>query len=129
MKYLIRQHDREEFERKKARLTAIAAYLNEKYGEGTVECMIEDKYYNMKEIIEHHMYLIDKAEQAFLSCGITPLQVPVRGGTDGARLSFKGLPCPNLSTGGHNFHGVFEYIPVASMERMVDVLVNLVQQF
>lgn len=128
-KYLIRQHDRGGFEWKKGRLAAIVRYLNEKYGEGTVDCVIEDKYYNMKEIIEQHMYLIDRAEQAYRSCGIQAKRVPVRGGTDGARLSFKGLPCPNLSTSGHNFHGVYEYIPVESMERMADVLVNLVRLY
>lgn len=129
MKYIIRQHDRGLFLAKKQRMEKIVSYMNDKYGAGTIELLIEDKYFNMKEIIEQHLYLIDKAKAAFAACEVSPLTVPIRGGTDGARLSFKGLPCPNLSTGGHNFHGIYEFIPLESMERMVDVLVALVQQF
>lgn len=129
LKYIIRQHDRKEYEAKKARMEKIVSYLNEKYGPGTVELSIRDMYFNMYEIIKNHMHLIDKANAAFMACGIKPRSIPVRGGTDGARLSYMGLPCPNLSTGGHNFHGVYEYIPVESMQSMTDVLVALAEEF
>lgn len=129
LKYIIRQHDRKEYETKKARMEKITAYLNEKYGPGTVELTLRDMYFNMQEIIKDHMYLIDKAEEAFKACGVEPRTLPIRGGTDGARLSFMGLPCPNLSAGGHNFHGVFEYIPVESMQSMADVLISLSEGF
>lgn len=125
LRYIIRDHDRTLFEAKKAEFEKIAAYLNDKYGENTIELSLKDSYYNMKEKIEPHMFLIDRAKAAMRSAGVEPVTVPIRGGTDGARLSFMGLPCPNLSTGGHNFHGRFEYIPVQSMDRMVDVLVSL----
>lgn len=125
--YLIRDHDRDKFEARKARLTKIADYLNEKYGPNTVVPEIKDSYYNMKEKIEPHMFLIEKAQRAMEEAGVTPEVVAIRGGTDGARLSFMGLPCPNLSTGGHNYHGRFEYIPVQSMDRMVEVLLNIVK--
>ena len=127
MHYLIRDHDREKFEAKKERIEKIAAYLNEKYGPNTVVPEIKDSYYNMKEKIEPHMFLIEKAQRAMEEAGVTPEVVAIRGGTDGARLSFMGLPCPNLSTGGHNYHGRFEYVPVQSMDRMVDVLLNIVK--
>jgi tripeptide aminopeptidase len=129
MRYLVREHDKEKYAKRKERMEKIAAYMNEKYGEGTVELSIRDSYFNMKEIIEDHMELVEKAVSAFEKHGVTPKIVPVRGGTDGARLSFLGLPCPNLSTGGHNFHGELEYIPCESMEKMVDVLVELVCSF
>lgn len=127
LRYIIRDHNRAQFEAKKARFAKIADYLNEKYGEGTIELMLCDSYYNMKEKIEPHMFLIDRAKQAMTDAGVTPKIVAIRGGTDGARLSFMGLPCPNLSTGGHNYHGRFEYIPVQSMDRMVEVLINLMK--
>ncbi|MCQ4864835.1 peptidase T [Pseudoflavonifractor phocaeensis] len=123
--FLIRDHDREKFEAKKQFLTQAADFLNAKYGKGTVEVVIKDSYYNMKEQIEPHMYLIHRARAAMEKAGVKPLEVPIRGGTDGARLSYMGLPCPNLSTGGVNFHGVHEYIPVESMEKMVEVLIHL----
>ena len=103
----------------------IAAYMNHKYGEGTVELTITESYRNMKEKIEPHMHLIENAKKAFRDCGVEPKIVAVRGGTDGARLSYMGLPCPNLSTGGHNFHGRFEYIPVESMDKMVETIINI----
>ena len=102
----------------------IAEYLNEKYGTGSVEIQITDSYYNMKEKIEPH--LIEHAVQALERIGVEPKIVPIRGGTDGARLSFMGLPCPNLCTGGHNYHGRYEYIPVQSMEKCVELLVRIV---
>lgn len=127
MEYIIRDHDSVKFEAKKAHMERVAAFLNEKYGQGTIELQLADQYYNMKAQIEPHMYLIHRAKAAFRKAGVEPREVAIRGGTDGARLSYEGLPCPNLSTGGFNFHGNLEYIPVESMEKMVEVLVNLVQ--
>lgn len=124
--FIIRDHDREKFEERKQYLGRVAAYLDGKYGKGSVELYLKDSYYNMKEKIEPHMYLILRARAAMEKAGVTPQVVPIRGGTDGARLSYMGLPCPNLSTGGVNFHGVREYIPVESLEKMVEVLINLV---
>ena len=127
LSYIIRDHDRGKFEARKAFLTAVAAFLNGKYGEGTVALELRDQYYNMREQIEPHMYLIHRARAAMEAVGVQPVEIPIRGGTDGARLSYEGLPCPNLSTGGVNFHGIFEYIPVPSLEKMVEVLVQLVR--
>ena len=127
--YIIRDHDRKKFEQKKQLFLKIGDFLNEKYGPGTVEILLEDSYYNMKEVIEQHMYLIDHAKAVMQENGVKPLIVPIRGGTDGARLSFMGLPCPNLCTGGHNFHGRFEYICIESMEKIVDILIGLVSTF
>ena len=123
--YIIRDHSRKKFEQKKALFEKAGAFLNEKYGEGTVEIELKDSYYNMKEIIEDHMELIDHAMEAMREAGVEPVVVPIRGGTDGARLSYMGLPCPNLCTGGHNFHGRFEYICIESMEAVVRILLNL----
>ena len=128
LKYIIRDHDRNMFERRKKVMENIAAYLNDKYGKNTVKLEIIDSYYNMKEKIADHMEIIDKARRAFEKESIPVHIQPIRGGTDGARLSYMGLPCPNLSAGGHNFHGKYEYIPVESMEKMVKVLVNLVTE-
>ena len=125
--YIIRDHDREKFEARKATMERAAAYLNDKYGAGTVELSMRDQYYNMLEKIEPHMYLIHRARAAMKKAGVEPREVPIRGGTDGARLSYEGLPCPNLSTGGLNFHGPQEYIPVQSLEKMVEVLLHLVE--
>lgn len=127
--YIIRDHHMEKFEQRKNRFYAIAAYLNEKYGEDTIEVTIKDSYYNMKKQIEPHMHIIERVQRAMEKNGVTPKMVPIRGGTDGARLSFMGLPCPNISTGGHNFHGKYEYIPVQSMEKMVEVLKDIVTNF
>lgn len=120
--YIIRDHDRTKFEAKKERFRKIAAYLNDKYGAGTIELELADSYYNMREKVEPYMFLVENAKQAMLDAGVAPLVQPIRGGTDGSRLSYMGLPCPNLSTGGHNAHGRFEYIPVQSMDAMVRVL-------
>lgn len=125
LKYIIRDHDRHKFGDKKKLLEDAAAYMNHKYGPGTVELSIKDSYYNMREKIEPHRYLIDLARAAMEELGIEPKVCPIRGGTDGARLSYKGLPCPNLCTGGHNFHGRFEYICIQSMERIVELLVKI----
>ena len=129
MSYIIRDHDMEKFLEKKARIEKIVAYLNEKYGAGTFELELKDSYFNMIEQIRPHFELVEKARAAFRAHGVEPLEVPVRGGTDGARLSYMGLPCPNLCTGGHNFHGRFEYIPVQSMEKITDIIMTLVQSF
>lgn len=118
--YIIRDHDRTLFEQKKQLFEKTAEYLNFKYGAGTVETKVEDSYYNMKEVIEPHMYLIDNAKKCMEELGITPVVSPIRGGTDGARLSFMGLPCPNLCTGGENFHGRYEFACVQSIEKIVE---------
>lgn len=127
LKYIIRDHDRARFEERKAYITRVVSYLNQKYGEETVELEMNDSYYNMKEKIEPCMYIVERAKAAMEKADVVPVIVPIRGGTDGARLSYEGLPCPNLSTGGHNFHGRFEYIPVASMDKMVQVLKEIVK--
>ncbi len=127
VRMIIRDHDRASFEARKAYLEQVVAFLNAKYGEERFTLELRDSYYNMKSCIEPHMELIERAEQAFLDAGVQPCTVPIRGGTDGARLSYEGLPCPNLSVGGVNYHGLYEYIPVESMEAMVQVLVNLVR--
>lgn len=129
MKYLIRDHDMNLFNRKKETMQKIAAYLNEKYGAGTVELKIIDSYFNMREKVEPHIYLVDIATDAMKEIGVEPIIRPIRGGTDGARLSFKGLPCPNLCTGGHNFHGRYEYISIQSMEKVVELLLKIVERF
>lgn len=125
LRYIIRDHDMDKFNRRKAMFGEIAQFLNAKYGEGTVEVELKDNYYNMKEKILPVMHIVERAKAAMESAGIQPRIVPVRGGTDGARLSFQGLPCPNLCTGGENFHGRFEYIPVEDMEQCVDMLVAI----
>ena len=124
MQYLIRDHDAELFEKKKHLMRSAADHINAKY-DGALMLEIRDTYYNMKDLIEPHMFLIDDAKAAFEACGIQPNVIPIRGGTDGASLSYRGLPCPNLSTGGHNFHGTQEYLPVQSLEKMADVLVEI----
>lgn len=125
-KYIIRDHDMQKFEEKKKYFASVGESLNNKYGDGVFETIIKDSYYNMSDIIKNNMFLIDNAVLAMQKAGVKPQIVPIRGGTDGARLSFMGLPCPNLSTGGHNFHGRKEYIPVESMQKMVEVILNLV---
>ena len=125
--YIIRDHDAQKFEARKETVRRITDYLNAKYGEGTVELLLRDSYRNMREMVEPHMEIIDKAREAFLACGVTPVTMPIRGGTDGARLSFMGLPCPNLSTGGYSCHGRKELISVQALEKMVDVLETIVR--
>ena len=129
LRYIIRDHDMEKFQEKKAVMQAAADALNEKYGAGTVELTVKDSYYNMREKIEPCMYIVERATEAMKAVGIEPKIVPIRGGTDGARLSFMGLPCPNLCTGGENFHGRYEYIPVEDMEKVVQILVGLLTTF
>ena len=127
--YIIRDHDREKFENKKENFLRIADLLNLKYGEKTFEIEMKDSYYNMKEIIEKHMHLVDNAKEVMEELGVEPIVVPIRGGTDGARLSYMGLPCPNLGTGGQNFHGRFEYACADEMEMIVKLLVKLAEKY
>lgn len=129
MKYFIRDFDRANFDARAQRLRDIAEEMNQKYGEGKVEVEIAESYYNMREKIEPCMQLIDYAKAAIEHAGLTPIVSPVRGGTDGARLSFKGLPCPNLGTGGHAFHGVFEHITVEGMDKAVIIVKDIIRQF
>ena len=129
MKYFIRDFDRRSFDARAQKLRDIAEEMNKKYGEGKVEVEIVESYYNMREKIEQCMQLIDYAKAAIEHAGITPIVSPVRGGTDGARLSFKGLPCPNLGTGGHAFHGVFEHITVEGMDKAVLIVKDIIRQF
>ena len=123
--YILRDHDRAHFEARKQTIARIADALNEKYGPGTVDCAIRDSYFNMREVIEPHMHIVRRAEAAYRAVGIAPYAKPIRGGTDGAHLSFEGLPCPNLATGGMNYHGRFECIAVQDMDVMTDVLFHL----
>ena len=123
--YIIRDHSAAIYEQRKAMCERITAFLNAKYGEGTVELTLKDSYRNMREMVEPHMEIIDRARKAFTDCGVQPIVQPIRGGTDGARLSYMGLICPNLSTGGYNFHGRKELITTDAMEKMVDVLTAL----
>ena len=125
LRYIIRDHDMEKFLEKKRIVEEAAQFLNRKYGAGTVELSIQDSYFNMKEKIQPCMHIVERAKEAMVAVGIQPMVSPIRGGTDGARLSFMGLPCPNLFTGGQNFHGRFEYIPVEDMEASVELLVHL----
>ena len=125
--YIIRDHDMEKFEQKKAMMVSAAAFINAKYGEGTLELQLRDSYFNMKKCIEPCFYVVERAKAAMEKVGIAPVEVPIRGGTDGARLSYEGLPCPNLFTGGENFHGRFEYIPVEDMEKSVELLVEILR--
>ena len=122
LQYIIRDHDRAKFEDRKAVMQKVCAEIDRRYGAGTVELTLRDSYYNMKEKIEPCLFLIENAKRAMEQLGIEPKVVPIRGGTDGARLSFEGLPCPNLCTGGENFHGRFEYIPAEDMERITQLL-------
>ena len=123
--YIIRDHSREKFEAKKAYLQSAVKLLAEKYGEGVISLTLKDQYYNMREMVEPHPEVVEKAEEAMKLTGVTPVVRPIRGGTDGSRLSYMGLPCPNLFTGGMNFHGKFEYCSVDTMERACRTLVNL----
>ena len=125
MSYLIRDHDREIFEKRKDFKEACAAKMNEKYGEDTVKITIKDQYYNMKEKIDPNMHVIDIVLQAMQETGVPPKVEPIRGGTDGAQLSFKGLPCPNIFAGGVNFHGPYEFVSIQVMEKAVDVIVKI----
>ena len=125
LRYIIRDHDMEKFNQKKAVMQSAADFINAKYGEGTCELTIRDSYFNMKQCIEPVMYVVERAKKAMAAVGMNPVEVPIRGGTDGARLSYEGLPCPNLCTGGENYHGRFEFIPVEDMELCTRMLVQI----
>lgn len=130
MNYIIRDHDREKFEEKKRIFLDVAEKLNQKYNAkgAFFEPEVKDSYFNMAEKVKDHMYLIDVAKTAFEKEGITPIVSPIRGGTDGASLSYKGLPCPNLSTGGDNFHGIYEYLNLNAFHKMIAVLIQITQE-
>ena len=123
--YIIRDHDRAKFENKKQGFLDLMNEMNREYGEGTVKVTVNDSYYNMREKIENNLFVVDRAKDAMLSLGIEPIVTPIRGGTDGARLSFMGLPCPNLCTGGANFHSRFEYASVESMDKITELIVRI----
>ncbi len=126
MTYIIRDHSREQFEKRKTYMQKAAEEINRKYGKELVSVQLRDSYYNMREIIEQHKYTVERAEKAMRACGVEPRIIPIRGGTDGARLSFEGLPCPNICTGGENFHSRFEYISIESMEKITDIIYSII---
>lgn len=128
LSYIIRDHDRVRFESRKREIEHLVRKVNREFGEGTVEIEMRDQYYNMREKIEPVMHIIDLAKSAMESAGITPVIKPIRGGTDGARLSFEGLPCPNIFAGGENFHSRYEYLPVPSMKKAMEVILQIVQK-
>ena len=125
--YIIRDHSRVKFEEKKRYLQAVTALLTGKYGEGVIKLTLKDQYYNMCEMVEPYPEVIDKAFQAMEKAGVTPIVRPIRGGTDGARLSYMGLPCPNLFTGGMNFHGKYEYCSLNTMQKAMQTILNLIE--
>lgn len=124
--YIIRDHDIDKFNQKKAHLLSCAEAINEKYGIGSCEAIVKDSYFNMKEIIDEHMYTIDRAVEAMEQVGVKPIIMPIRGGTDGARLSFMGLPCPNICTGGENFHSRYEFLSVQSLHKVVEIVERII---
>lgn len=124
--YIIRDHDIDKFNTKKALLLECANKINEKYGDGSCIATVKDSYFNMKEVIDNHMYTIDRAKEAMEQVGVKPIIMPIRGGTDGARLSFMGLPCPNICTGGENFHSRFEFLSVQSLHKVVDIVERII---
>ena len=127
--YIIRDHDRTKFQAKKVLIQKVADFINSKYGEGTLKLEVKDQYYNMREQVEPHYHIIEKAVKAMEMAGIKPKIQPIRGGTDGANLSFKGLPCPNIFAGGLNFHGKMEFVPLESMEKASEVILNIISLF
>ena len=126
LRYIVRDHDKEKFMQKKELAMKIGGFLNVKYGENTVITELQDTYYNMLEMIKPHMEIVERAKHAMEAAGVTPREEAIRGGTDGSRLSYMGLPCPNLPTGGANYHGRFEYIPLEDMQKAVEIIVNVV---
>lgn len=127
--YIIRDHDFDLYEQKKAFMQKCVDFINEKYGEGTAMLEMKHQYYNMRKQVEPHYHIVEKAMKAIEMAGITPKVQPIRGGTDGANLSFMGLPCPNIFAGGHNFHGKMEYIPLESMEKASEVILNIIRLY
>ena len=128
LQYIIRDHDRARFESRKREIEHLARKINQEYGEGTIEVELRDQYYNMREKVEPVMHIVTLVEDAMKEVGVTPKVQPIRGGTDGARLSFEGLPCPNIFAGGVNFHSRFEYLPIPSMEKAMQVILQIVQK-
>ena len=128
LSYIIRDHDRARFESRKRELEHLVRKVNREYGEGTAEIEMRDQYYNMREKIEPVMHIIDLAEEAMKAVGVTPKVKPIRGGTDGARLSFEGLPCPNIFAGGENFHSRYEYLPIPSLEKACEVIIEIIKK-
>ena len=128
LQYIIRDHDRARFESRKREMEHLARKINQEYGEGTIEVELRDQYYNMREMVEPVMHIVTLVEEAMKEVGVTPKVQPIRGGTDGARLSFEGLPCPNIFAGGVNFHSRFEYLPIPSMEKAMQVILQIVQK-
>ena len=127
LQYIIRDHDKKHFEARKEMIQKLANELNEQYGKELISVEVKDQYYNMREKVEPVMHIVDIAEKAMIMADIKPLIKPIRGGTDGSQLSYMGLPCPNIFAGGHNFHGRFEYVPVESMQKAIEVIVNIAQ--
>ncbi|OJV38919.1 MAG: peptidase T [Bacteroidales bacterium 36-12] len=127
LNYIIRDHDRDRFERRKKEMTHLVNKINTEFGENTAEIEINDQYYNMREKVEPLMHIVDLAAEAMREADVEPNIKPIRGGTDGSQLSFKGLPCPNIFAGGHNFHGRFEYVPIQSMEKSSQVIINIIK--
>ena len=127
LQYIIRDHDRSHFEARKNVINKLAEDLNTQYGRDVISIEIKDQYFNMREKIEPVMHIVDIAEKAMIEANIKPLVKPIRGGTDGSQLSYMGLPCPNIFAGGHNFHGRYEYVPVESMQKAIEVIVNIAQ--
>jgi len=124
LNYIIRDHDRQKFEEKKKLMQDIVNFLNIKY-DNRLTCEIKDQYYNMREKVEPVFYVVERAVRAMEQAGVKPIVQPIRGGTDGANLSFRGLPCPNIFAGGHNFHGKYEYVPLESMVKATEVIINI----
>ncbi len=123
--YILRDHDREQFELKKCCITEIAKRINEIYGEGRCTAVVTDQYFNMREVVEDKIYIVNHAAEAMKAVGVEPIIEPIRGGTDGSKLSYMGLPCPNIFAGGHNFHGRYEYLPVPSLEKSMEVIIKI----
>lgn len=129
IQYIIRDHDRMLFEKKKLMFEQTAEYLNHKYGAGTVKVELKDQYYNMREKVEPVYHIVEIAEKAMIEAGVKPQIKPIRGGTDGARLSYMGLPCPNIFAGGHNFHGKYEFVPLESMVKATEVILKIIELY
>src|SRR5690625_1222662 len=127
LQYIIRDHDKEQFEARKKVMLDLAKEINAQHGKEVIEIEIKDQYYNMREKVEPMMHIIEIAEEAYKEVGVKPIIKPIRGGTDGAQLSFKGLPCPNIFAGGHNFHGRYEYVPVESMQKAAEVVIKIAE--
>ncbi len=127
--YIVRDHDRAKFESKKVFAKECADFLNKRYGKEVVKAELKDQYFNMREKVEEVFHIVDIAEQAMIDIGIEPKIMPIRGGTDGSRLSYMGLPCPNIFAGGINFHGKFEYVPLESMEKATNVLLKVIELY